>query len=159
MARMATGDSDEALDLVQDAMLRLVKNYSARPEDEWAPLFQRILQSRIRDWYRRLRVRRRFQVWFGSSEDADAADPLEQHAAVAHPTVDEQAHTAETVAALEAAVHKLPVRQQQAFLLRGWEGLDVAQTARAMRCSEGSVKTHYFRAVRALRDALRDYWL
>ncbi len=158
IARMAVGDREEALDLVQDAMLRLVENYGARPKDEWGPLFQRILQSRIRDWYRRSRVRHRFRVWLGRGDEANAGDPLEQQPDRASAAPDKRAHTSQTISALEGALAELPLRQRQAFLLRVWEDLDVAQTAKAMSCSEGSVKTHYFRAVRALRERLTDYW-
>lgn len=155
---MATGDGDEALDLVQDAMLRLAKNYGARPQNEWGPLFHRILQSRIRDWYRRSRVRRRFRVWLGRADEADSADPLEQYPDPATAGPAERMLAGQTMSALEGALAELPSRQREAFLLRIWEGLDVAQTAKTMRCSEGSVKTHYFRAVRALRERLQEYW-
>ncbi|MEE8196262.1 MAG: RNA polymerase sigma factor [Acidiferrobacterales bacterium] len=158
VARMATGDGDEALDLVQDAMLRLVKNYGRRPQEEWGPLFNRILQSCIRDWFRRSRVRHRFRVWLGGADEADAGDPLEQQPDRASVAPDERAQAGQTISALEGALAVLPLRQRQAFLLRVWEDLDVAQTAKAMSCSEGSVKTHYFRAVRALRERLTDYW-
>lgn len=157
MARMATRDDDDALDLVQDAMLGLVKHYRTRPEMEWAPLFHRILQSRIRDWYRRHRVRSRVRAWFGGEPDSDSAAPLEQYAVDERPGPDDNVATRQTVGTLEAALRRLPLRQRQVFLLRVWEGLDVAQTARAMRCSNGSVKTHYFRAIHSLRDLLKDY--
>lgn len=157
MARMATGDDDEALDLVQDAMLGLVKHYGTRPESEWAPLFHRILQSRVRDWYRRNRVRSRVRAWFGGEHESDSAAVLEQYAMDERPGPDDNVVARQTLSILEAALHRLPLRQQQAFLLRVWEGLDVAQTAKAMRCSQGSVKTHYFRAIHLLRDLLKDY--
>ncbi len=157
MARMATGDDDEALDLVQEAMLGLVKHYGTRPESEWAPLFHRILQSRVRDWYRRHRVRSRVRAWFGSEHDSDSAATLEQHAVDERPGPDDDVITRQAVGTLEAALRRLPLRQRQVFLLRVWEGLDVAQTARAMRCSKGSVKTHYFRAIHLLRELLKDY--
>lgn len=154
---MATGDNDEALDLVQDAMLRLVKHYGERPAAEWGPLFHQILQSRIRDWYRRSRVRNRLRVWFGGETDSDVGDAFGQYPDVEHPGPDDRMATQQTMSALEAALRGLPLRQQQVFMLRIWDGLDVAQTARAMRCSEGSVKTHYFRAVHALRVVLKEY--
>ncbi len=157
MARIATGDDDEALDLVQDAMLGLVKHYGTRPESEWAPLFHRILQSRIRDWYRRSRVRNRVRAWFGGEHDSDSTAMLEQHAADERPGPDDNVAAQQTLGTLEAALRRLPLRQRQVFLLRVWEGFDVAQTASAMRCSQGSVKTHYFRAIHLLRDLLKDY--
>jgi len=159
MAQIATGNDDEALDLVQEAMVRLVQHYADRDGSEWGPLFHCILQSRIRDWYRRARVRNRWREWFGKrpEDEEDGNDPLE---GVADPSAkpDEELRRKRAVAALEAALRTLPLRQQQAFLLRAWEELDVAQTAAAMRCSEGSVKTHFFRAVRALRKQLREHW-
>ncbi len=159
IAHMATGDADEALDLVQDAMLKLVQRYGTREETEWRPLFHRILQSRIRDWYRRTKVRNRWRQWFGSRrDDEDQDDPIEAVADQSELPSDDRLALKRATAALEQAVQALPLRQQQAFLLRAWEELDVAQTARAMGCSEGSVKTHYFRAVQALRKALGDHW-
>lgn len=157
IAEIATGSRDEALDLVQDAMLRLATRYADRGEAEWAPLFHTILQSRIRDWYRRTRVRSRLRAWFRRDAAGEEIDPIE---AVPDPA----AGPAERVALgragerLDAALRALPLRQQQAFLLRAWEGLDVAETARAMGCSEGSVKTHYSRAVHRLRAQLEDTW-
>lgn len=158
VARMATGDNEEALDLVQDAMLRLVKHYSARSPDEWAPLFHRILQSRIRDWYRRARVRNRFRVWFGARRADEHEDALEQQPDHSERGPDGRMMGSQAVSALQSAIAALPLRQRQAFLLRAWEGLDVAQTANAMGCSEGSVKTHYSRAVHTLRRLLDEYW-
>lgn len=159
MAQIATGHDDEALDLVQEAMLKLVERYGTRDESEWGPLFHRILQSKIRDWYRRSRVRNRWRLWLGRDEDGDeAADPLEAIADTATPTAEHQLKTKEAAVALDAALRTLPLRQQQAFLLRAWEELDVAQTAAAMGCSEGSVKTHYFRAIHTLRTLLGNHW-
>jgi RNA polymerase sigma-70 factor (ECF subfamily) len=159
MAQIATGDNDEALDLVQDAMFKLVQRYADRDGSEWGPLFHCILQSRIRDWYRRTRVRNRWREWFGKprDDDNDAEDPLET---VADPLASphEELKKKRACAALDVALRTLPLRQQQAFLLRAWEEMDVAQTAAAMKCSEGSVKTHFFRAVRALRKQLGEHW-
>lgn len=159
MAHIATGDEDEALDLVQDAMLKLVQRYGDRTEAEWGPLFHCILQSRIRDWYRRTRVRNRLREFFGGlHNDEDGEDPLEQVPDVAAVAPDEDLKRKRACAALEVALRALPLRQQQAFLLRIWEELDVAQTAKAMGCSEGSVKTHLFRAVQVLRRRLGEHW-
>ena len=140
MAQFATGNRDEALDIVQDAMLALARHYGGRTPDEWGPLFHRILQSRIRDWYRRRRTQHRWLAWLGTHDDDDE-DPL---AALPDPGArrpEEQLGNTRAGTALEAALGALPLRQQQAFLLRTWEGLDVAATAAAMGCSEGSVKT------------------
>ena len=157
MAQIATGNKEEALDLVQEAMLNLVQRYADRDGSEWGPLFHCILQSRIRDWYRRTRVRNRWREWFGKPRD-DGEDPLETVADPLAAPPDEELKKKRACAALDAALRTLPLRQQQAFLLRAWEELDVAQTAAAMNCSEGSVKTHFFRAVRALRKQLGDHW-
>lgn len=156
-ARMATGSADEALDIVQDAMLQLVQHYSERDPNEWAPLFHRILQRRIYDWYRRARVRNRWRHWFARDDDDDG-DPLENLPDPAAVDPARLSATDRTLSALKAALARLPPRQQQAFLLRNWEGLDVEQTARAMGCSAGSVKTHYSRAVHTLRERLKDHW-
>ncbi|HEY8554171.1 MAG TPA: RNA polymerase sigma factor [Burkholderiales bacterium] len=156
MARMATGSAEEAMDIVQDSMLQLVRHYGGRDESEWAPLFHRILQRRIYDWYRRTRVRNRWRHWFRRDDDA-GDDPLEQQVDPAAADPADALAAERTFADLEAAIAALPLRQQQAFLLRAWEGLDTEQTARAMGCSEGSVKTHYSRALQALRERLKDY--
>ena len=159
LARIATRDDDEALDVVQEAMLALVRCYGTRDESEWGPLFHRILQSRIRDWYRRTRVRNRLRQWFGggAGENYDC-DPVEVVPDTAQVGLDDMVARKRAILALQAALQGLPLRQQQAFLLRAWEELDVADTARAMGCSQGSVKTHYHRALRALRERLGDDW-
>jgi RNA polymerase sigma-70 factor (ECF subfamily) len=156
-ARFALGNADDALDVVQDAMLQLVRSYANRGEQEWGPLFHTILQSRISDWRRRAKVRNRLRVWFGGKEQDDDSDPLQNMVDNRSPDPPGQLRDKQAMAVLEAAIHKLPPRQQQAFMLRVWEGLDIAQTARAMKCSEGSVKTHYSRAVHALRAKLEDH--
>jgi RNA polymerase sigma-70 factor (ECF subfamily) len=156
-ARIATGNADDAHDIVQDAMLTLVRSYANRGEQEWGPLFHTILQSRIADWHRRSKVRNRLRVWFGRRDEDDEDDPLQNIADGRSPDPPAQLKGKEAMAALESALGRLPRRQQQAFMLRVWEGLDVAQTARAMNCSEGSVKTHYSRAVHALREQLEDH--
>ena len=151
-------DRDEALDLVQDAMIKLVRNYGDRNREEWTPLFYRILQNGVRDWHRRQAVRNRVMVWFGrgkrDDEDFDivasAPDPIGR-------SPDEELQNSEAMSSLETAVHALPTRQREAFMLRTFEGLDVAGTAVAMGCSEGSVKTHYSRAIHSLRDSLREH--
>ena len=157
MAQFATGNRDEALDIVQDARLALARRYGGRGPDEWGPLFHRILQSRIHDWYRRRRTQHRWLAWLGTNDDDDE-DPL---AALPDPDArrpEEQLGNTRAGTARETPPGALPRRQQQAFLLRAWEGLDVAATAAAMGCSEGSVKTHYSRAVHTLRDLLEDHW-
>jgi RNA polymerase sigma-70 factor (ECF subfamily) len=159
MAYLATGHREDALDLVQDAMLKLVQRYAARAEQEWGPLFHQILQSRIRDGYRRSRVRNRWRVWFGNDpgDGADQPDPIQDLADASNPDPMERMAEVHATTAVEAALRQLPLRQQQVFLLRVWEGLDVAATAKAMGCSAGSVKTHYSRAVHSLRISLEDH--
>jgi RNA polymerase sigma-70 factor (ECF subfamily) len=162
MAELATGNREDALDLVQDAMMGLVKSYASRKEQEWAPLFYRILQSRIRDRYRRDRVRNRFRSWLGlgtrSDENGDLPDPIQNAPDTRQPDTIDKVLQEDAIDRLQDALLLLPVRQQQAFLLRCWEGMDVAATAFAMGCSEGSVKTHYSRAVHRLREMLEDHW-
>ena len=158
-AEIAVRDRDEALDIVQDAMIKLARNYAERPEDEWTPLFYRILQNGIRDWHRRQMVRNRVMVWFGRGGNADNDyDPIAQAPDPGGRTPDEQLEAGEAMLKLEQAVVRLPARQREAFMLRTFEGLDVASTATAMGCSAGSVKTHYSRAVHALREALGEHW-
>ncbi len=159
MAEIAVRDRDDALDLVQDAMIKLARKYANRPSTEWAPLFFRILQNGIRDWHRRQKVRNRVMVWFGRSTSGD--DDYDITANVPDPagrTPDEQLQTNEAMQHLELAIQNLPNRQREAFMLRTFQGLDVAATATAMGCSDGSVKTHYSRAIHSLRDTLGEHW-
>ncbi|MEW6594827.1 MAG: RNA polymerase sigma factor [Thermodesulfobacteriota bacterium] len=161
MAVIAMGNADGALDLVQDAMLGLVRQYASRPETEWRPLFFRILQSRIRDWHRRERVRRRWRGWleqWRSGEAEEEADPFHEVPAAETCNPARQVEGGAALAALVAELKKLPLRQQQTFLLRAWQGLSVEETAVAMGCTAGSVKTHYSRAVHALRQQLEGHW-
>lgn len=161
MARIATGNTDDALDIVQDAMFGLVRKYGHKPETVWKPLFYRILNSRINDWYRRTRVRQRWQQWFGRSvaSDPDANEnPVEQLPDPAGDNPADRVVIDSASRALDKALHRLPQRQQQAFLLRAWEGLSVKETAKAMGCSQGSVKTHYSRALLTLRVQLEEHW-
>ena len=158
IAEISIRDRDEALDLVQDAMIRLAQKYSVRPEDEWTPLFYRILQNRIRDWQRRQAVRNRVMVWFGKADENDDYDPIAAAPDPGGRTPEEQLQSRQAMATLERALTELPARQREAFMLRALEGLDVAGTAVAMGCSEGSVKTHYSRAVHGLRETLGEHW-
>ena len=148
-----------ALDLVQNAMIKLVNNYASRSEAEWPPLFYRILQNGIRDWHRRQKVKNRVMVWFGRGK----ADDEEYDLVAAAPdpagrSPEQELETGQAMQKLESAVQALPARQREAFMLRTFEGLDVAGTAVAMGCSDGSVKTHYSRAVHTLREKLGEHW-
>jgi len=159
IAEIAVRDRDEALDLVQDAMIKLVSNYASRPDAEWTPLFYRILQNGVRDWHRRQKVKNRVMVWFGRGKsDNDEYDVVASAPDLAGRSPEQELQTGQAMQKLESAVHALPGRQREAFMLRTFEGLDVAGTAVAMGCSEGSVKTHYSRAIHTLRDKLGEYW-
>lgn len=160
IAQFALRNPDDALDAVQDAMLQLAKRYAARPQGEWPPLFYRILQSRIRDCQRRRVVRNRFLSFFGGQREAegDPPDPIEAAADTAGRDPSEQVAQSNAMQALDMALHALPGRQREAFVLRILEGLDVADTAKSMGCSEGSVKTHLSRAVHSLRQSLGEHW-
>ena len=159
----AVRDEDAALDIVQDAMLKLTENYADKPIGELPMLFQRILQNAIHDHFRRQKVRSTWTTLLSvlgqrddKDEDYDALETL-QGPTDAEARVDPAANAEQrqTMQAIEHALAKLPARQREAFLLRYWEELDVAETAAAMGCSEGSVKTHCSRAVHALAEMLK----
>ena len=162
-AMFAVRDEDAALDIVQDAMLKLTEKYFEKPVAELPMLFQRILQNSVHDHFRRQKVRSAWTTLlsaFGHKDDKDEDyDPLETLSAksdsnaAADPA--KQQEQAETVRLIEQALARLPARQREAFLLRYWEELDVAEAAAAMGCSEGSVKTHCSRAVHALAEMLK----
>jgi RNA polymerase sigma-70 factor (ECF subfamily) len=158
IAQIALRHEADALDVVQDAMMQLSSRYASRPSEEWRPLFYRILENRVRDVQRRRNVRSRIMSYlpWHRDDDESAVDPVEQ--AMDHaPLPPAQLEADQAMAALEQAIAGLPARQRQAFLLRNFEGLDVAETAATMKCSQGSVKTHYFRALRALRSKLGEF--
>ena len=155
MTELAIGNKDDALDILQDAMCKLVEKYADHDPSDWAPLFYRILQNRIRDWYRKENFRNRFRVWFGS-RDEDPVEFLENQAGVTDQGPEDDLHNSRMLDLLGRGIRQLPVRQQQAFMLRTFEELDVRQTAEIMGCSEGSVKTHYSRAVQRLHAILGD---
>ncbi len=157
IAEMSLRDRAEAEDAVQDAMIRLVRSYAGRPEGEWRPLFYRILRNRITDFQRRQALWRAVMVFrAGPAREETAPDPAEQ-AVDPRGAPDAQLEGEELLARIESVLATLSARQREAFLLRNFEGLDVAQAAIAMGCSEGSVKTHYFRAMQALQHALGDW--
>lgn len=160
-ANFATRDREAALDIVQDAMLRLVTRYAEHPEAEWPMLFHRILQNLIRDHYRRTKVRSLLTSLlsaFGRDDDGES-DPLDYlpsdptREGIGEPFA--QLHRSEALSIIEEEISKLPARQREAFLLRYWEDMDTAETALVMGCSEGSVKTHCSRATHALRLSLQ----
>jgi RNA polymerase sigma-70 factor (ECF subfamily) len=157
MAEIVTRDRDEALDIVQEAMVKLARKYADHDPQEWPMLFYRIVENKIRDWRRRQMVRNRIFFWRTPSEGVDEDESSEQQA-------DHQASGADllqrhqALQALEDALRRLPNRQREVFDLRIWQGLSVEETARAMGCSEGSVKTHLFRALANLREQLKGVW-
>ncbi len=157
-AEIAIRDADDAMDLVQEAMIKLVRKYADKPEEQWAPLFYRILQNGIRDWHRRRAVRNRVMVWFGQGNADNDYDPVAQAPDPAARRPEDSLGTEGAMNELAAALERLPPRQREAFMLRTFEGLDVAGTATAMGVSQGSVKTHYSRAVHTLRDALGEHY-
>lgn len=156
----AVRDDHAALDIVQDAMLKLAEKYGERPVTEYPMLFQRILQNTMRDYWRRQKVR---NLWttllssFGGNHEDEDHDPLETLTADNQDNNDEpqaQLERSQTIAIIEQSLKKLPARQREAFILRYWEDMDVAETAAVMGCSQGSVKTHCSRAVHALAAML-----
>jgi RNA polymerase sigma-70 factor (ECF subfamily) len=161
-AVFAVQEEESALDIVQDAMMKLAEKYSARPSAELPLLFQRILQNAIRDHFRRGKVRSTWTTLLsslglgGEDEEGDPLETLEVEDASNVPVSPaDRLEQSQVMAMIEAAVQTLPDRQREAFLLRYWEELDVSETAKVMGCSEGSVKTHCSRATHALAKILK----
>jgi len=154
---------EDALDVVQESMTQLVARYSTKTPEEWRPLFYRILQSRINDLHRRHKVQNKVKGWISRFRDKDDGTEIEEDPFQTVPGLDsdsphQQHETGRQMEILEVALAALPGRQKQAFILRCWEGLSTIETATAMKCSEGSVKTHYSRAIHSLRATLREHW-
>jgi len=157
MAVTSLKDQEDALDTVQDAMMMLAKKYGHKPEAEWRPLFFRILNNRIKDVIRRRTVKNRFSGFltiFSKDDSEELSDPFQQVADASGNTPVEMVEKEQTWAAVSLAVAELPRRQKEAFLLRCIEGMSTEETATAMGCSQGSVKTHYSRALQALQSML-----
>lgn len=160
-AMFAVRNREVALDIVQDSMMKLSEKYSTRPPSEWPMLFQRILQNTIRDSFRRSNVRSLWMSLFSSfvNGDDDETDPLDiisaasEHKGLSSPQ--QKIEQTQLLGIIEAEIEKLPARQREAFLMRYWEEMDINETALAMGCSEGSVKTHCSRATHALAAALK----
>ncbi|MFT6907504.1 MAG: RNA polymerase sigma-70 factor (ECF subfamily) [Oleiphilaceae bacterium] len=155
IAQLATRCEADALDIVQDAMFKLASNYQHRPVDEWKPLFFKILESRIMDWHRKQTLRKKLFFWKTDNQEFDTESPTnEQHQD--YPT--ELANPENEIISEQLGKHllkciaALPVQQQQCFILRSWEGLSISETALAMKLNENSVKTHYARALKKLKD-------
>ncbi len=158
----AVRDEASALDVVQDAMMKLAEKYGDKPTAELPMLFQRILQNVIHDWFRRQKVRSTWTTLFSSlstNSDHEEYDFLEALEAEDHSrqaeSASDQVEREQTLAIIDEEISKLPTRQREAFVMRYWEEMDVAETAAAMGCSEGSVKTHCSRAAYALAVALK----
>jgi RNA polymerase sigma-70 factor (ECF subfamily) len=155
----AVRDDHAALDIVQDAMLKLAEKYADNPVTEYPMLFQRILQNTMRDYWRRQKVRNLWTTLLSSfgagqngEEDHDPLDTIDVEDESSNPII--QLERSQTIKIIEKAIEKLPARQREAFVLRYWEEMDVAETAEMMGCSEGSVKTHCSRAVHTLATLL-----
>jgi RNA polymerase sigma-70 factor, ECF subfamily len=161
----AVRDDEAALDIVQDSMLKLAEKYPDKPAAELAPLFQRILQNVIHDHFRRQKVRNLWTTLLSALQapagDRDGVDydPLDTFLPGEHDETAENAanivESGQIVKIIEAEIQRLPTRQREAFIMRYWQDMDVAETAAAMGCSEGSVKTHCSRATHTLATALR----
>jgi len=154
MESATQGQHGIAMDLVQEAFIALHKSYAEKSTEEWYPLFYTILNNKLQDW-RRKEARRNqpFSFFKKVSLDDDEVefDNLVDESTPSPLEFLDQAVTAEEI---QEAIAKLPVRQQQAFMLRAWEGFDTQTTAQIMNCTEGSVKTHYHRAIQGLRASL-----
>lgn len=154
-------DDEAALDIVQDSMMKLAHSYGDKPITELPMLFQRILSNTTLDWFRRRKTRNAlfsnmsdFESW-GEEGDFDLLETLEMLTdSVGTESAQDATERTQTLHQIEEAVQQLPGRQREAFLMRYWEEMDVAETATAMGCSEGSVKTHCSRAVLALNKTL-----
>ena len=154
MESATQGHNGIAMDLVQEAFISLYKSYAAKSTEEWYPLFYTILTNKLQDW-RRKEARRAspfslFRKVSLDSDDEEAMDIVDESTPNPLQFLDQ----AVAVEEIQEAIARLPARQQQAFMLRAWEGFDTQTTAQIMDCSEGSVKTHYHRAIQGLRSSL-----
>jgi len=155
-------DEEAALDIVQDSMMKLAEHYGDKPMAELPMLFQRILSNCTLDWFRRQKTRNALfsnMSDFESASDDGDFDLLETYTASDGSqqveSAEDSTRRAQILREIETEIQELPGRQREAFLMRYWEDMDVAETAAAMGCSEGSVKTHCSRAVQALSKALK----
>ena len=160
IAYIALSDRDEALDAVQDTMMRMFLKYSDKPNTDWRPLFYRVLSNRITDAHRSNTLRKRLQLWFkrDKQEDEGSVDAIDLMPSRAGEQPQNQLQSDASMSVLERSINSLPTRQQQAFLFRHWEGLSTQETATAMGCSTGSVKTHLSRALDTLKTSLQPHY-
>ena len=153
MAMVSVKNREDALDIVQDVMMTLARKYANKPAGEWPPLFFRMLKNRITDHHRSGSIKRRIFGWFGEDSD-DEIDAVPGPKSTSPDFQQEQAGMRDKII---EALGQLPDRQREAFVMRIWEGLNVKDTALAMGCSEGSVKTHLSRATASLRTLLPEF--
>ncbi len=155
MAEIATQNPADALDIVQETMIKLVEKYANKPSEQWKPLFYRILQNRITDHFRSRTIQRRIFFWKSPQRnDEEFEDNISR--ASDYITPEREVIGQKNIESVIGSLKNLPLRQQQCFMLRSWEGLSVKETAKAMGCSEGSVKTHYSRARESLKKSLEE---
>jgi RNA polymerase sigma-70 factor (ECF subfamily) len=155
IVKMSVGGHADAIDLLQDSMLKLVVKYADKPPQEWKPLFYRILHNRINDWHRQQKLKRLLFFWIPTDADINPDDVLvDESKPLGKP--EESMNIAQQRETVLNELSALSEKQRQCFLLRSWEGLSVAETSKIMGCSQGSVKTHYFRAVNKLRSVLAE---
>ena len=160
MAKMSTSRQEDALDIVQEAMFKMVEKYAFKPVQEWKPLFYRILNNKITDHYRRQAVQNKIFIWksLDNEQNDDYFQPdLTNQVGRGSEEPHEMLMRQRRIDRLAEGVKKLASRQREAFLLRSWEGLSTRETAHSMGCTEGSVKTHYSRALEKLREQLDGY--
>jgi len=160
IAYISLNDRDEALDAVQDTMMRMFIKYSDKPNTDWRPLFYKILSNRITDSHRSHTLRKRLQFFIKRDKagDGGSVDAIDLIPGRAGEQPQNQMQSDASMSVLDQSINALPFRQQQAFLLRHWEGLSTQETAIAMRCSTGSVKTHLSRAFNTLKTSLQPYY-
>lgn len=160
IAYIALYDRDEALDAVQDTMMRMFVKYSDKPNTDWRPLFYKILSNRITDSHRSNTIKKRLQTWFKSdkSDNDGLVDTMDLMPSRTGEQPQNQLQSDKSMSVLEQSITSLPLRQQQAFLFRHWEGLSTQETATAMGCSTGSVKTHLSRALNTLKTSLQPHY-
>jgi RNA polymerase sigma-70 factor (ECF subfamily) len=159
--QIATGGADDALDILQESMMAFVRNYSNKNESEWRPLFYKVVQNKIRDWLRKEKLKRLFFFSMPAHQQEESeimADPIDTAPDLQTANPLTGAKTSQAIAKLDIILKQLPRREQQVFLLRAWEGLSTSETATAMKCTEGTVKTHYFRALSKLKEELKGVW-
>mgnify|MGYP000025746946 CR=1 FL=1 len=156
MAQLATHSEADALDIVQDAMIKLASKYSERQPSEWRPLFFKILENRILDWHRKQTVMKKIFFWRKDGNDTDDHSELTLEQADFQFDPESQLASEQLGTRLLSVIELLPMKQQQCFLLRSWEGLSTKETAEVMNINENSVKTHYARALSKLKQQQAD---